>query len=86
MFDKTSVVSHAHAITMHADEMKCTSTSDTNSTEQRNGNSTSKSSEPKRKEDIFMDSCIGEIRENSMSLMESLKANDDKNDFTYEHA
>jgi hypothetical protein len=24
-----------------------------------------------------MDSCIGEIRENSMSLMESLKANDD---------
>jgi hypothetical protein len=48
-----------------------------NTTEQQSGENTSKSSEPKRKDDIFMKRCIGEIRETSMTLLESLKVNDD---------
>jgi hypothetical protein len=77
MFDRANVVSHAHASAMNADGLKSTATSDTNTTEQRSGESTSKSPESKRKEDIFMERCIGEIRESSKSLMESLKASDD---------
>ena len=77
MFDRANVVSHAHASAMDGDGVKCTTTSETNITEQRSGESSSKSPEPKRKEDIFMKRCIGEIRESSKSLMESLEANDD---------
>ena len=48
-----------------------------NTTEQRSGESTSKSSESKHKEDIFFERCNGEIRDSSKSLMESMKASDD---------
>ena len=77
MFDRANVVLHAHASAMDGDGVKCTTTSETNTTEQRSGESTSKSLEPKRKDKMFLERCIGEIRESSKSLMDSLKANDD---------
>ena len=77
MFDRANVVSHAHASAVDGNGVKCTITSETNTTEQRSGESISKLPEPKRKEDMFMERCIGEICESSKSLMESLKANDD---------
>lgn len=61
---------------MNGDGVKCTIASKTNTTKQRGGDSTSKLPEPKRKDDIFMERCIGEIRKNSKSLMKNLKAND----------
>jgi hypothetical protein len=72
MHDKANVVSHAHASATNS-----TSTSDTNTTEHRSGENTSKSLEPMRKNQIFMKRCIGEIRESSVSLTNSLKASDD---------
>ena len=77
MFDQANVVSHVHASVMDGDGMKCTATSETNTTEQRTGESTSKSPGTKRREDMFMDNCMGEIRESGKTLIESLKANED---------
>ena len=77
MFDRANVVSHAHANAVNPDGPKCTAISNTNTTEQRSGESTSKSPEPKRKDDMFMKRCIGKIRETSRTLMESMKASDD---------
>ena len=77
MFDRANVVSHAYTNAVDGDGVKCTTTSEMNTTEQRNGESTSKSPEPKQKEDMSMERYIGEICESSKSLMESLKANDD---------
>ena len=76
MFDRANVVSHAHASAVNPDGLKCMATSDTNTMEQRCGDSSSKSPEPKRKDNIFMKWCIGEIRETSRNLMESMKASD----------
>ena len=46
MFDRANVVSHAHASAVGGDEVKCTTTSETNTTEQRSRESSSKSPEP----------------------------------------
>lgn len=77
MYDRANVVSHAHASAVNPDGPKCTSISDTNTTEQRSGESTSKSPEPKHKEEMFLERCIGEIRQSSQSLMDGMKASDD---------
>ena len=77
MFDRANVVSHAHASVVDGDGVKCTTTTDTNTTEHRSGESTLKSPEPKRKEDTFMEKCLGEIRESGKALMESFKSADD---------
>ena len=77
MFDRANVVSHAHAIAVDGDGVKCIATSDTNTTGIRTGDSSSKSSEPKRKDDAFMERCMSDMTENGKSLVESLKANDD---------
>lgn len=77
MHDKTNVMSHAHTSATNPDGLKSASTSDTNTTEHRSGESILKSLEPMRKEEIFMKRCIGEIRENSKSLTDILKASDD---------
>ena len=77
MSDRVHVISHAHTSATNPDGPKSTRASDTNITEHKNGESTSKSSEPKRKEDIFMEWCISEIKVNSKNLMNSLKASDD---------
>lgn len=65
-----------HANDVDEDVVKCTTTSDTNTTEQINDDNTLKSPELKRKEEVFIKRCLGEIRENSKNLMDSLKAND----------
>ena len=77
MFDRANVVSHAHASVLNGDGVKCTATLETNTTKLRSGKSSSKSPGTKRKDDMFMDRCIGEIRESSKILMECLKVNDD---------
>jgi hypothetical protein len=79
MYDKANVISHAHTSAVNPDGPKSDTipTSDTYTTEHRSGESSSKSPEPKRKDDMFMEMCIGKIRETSKTLMESLKANDD---------
>ena len=77
MFDRANVVSHAHASAVEGDGVKCTTTTEPNIAENSGRDSTSKSPEPKRKEDLFMERCIDEIRESSKSLMEGLKATDD---------
>lgn len=75
MFDKANVVSHAHASAMNGYGIKCTTTSDTNTTKQRSRDNTSKSPEPKRMKDMLMDSCIGDIRESSKSLIAKVSLN-----------
>ena len=79
MYDRANVVSHAHASTVNPDGPKSDTiaTSDTHTIEPRSGESTLKSPEPKRKENMYMERCIGEIRETSRTLMESLKASED---------
>ena len=74
--DRVHVISHAHASTTNPDGPKFASASFTNTTEHKSGESTSKSPEPKRKDDIFLERCIGRIEESSKSLMNSLKASD----------
>ena len=76
MFDKTNVVSHAQASAVNPDGPKYTANSGTQITDQRSRESTSKSSVTKRKDEAFMEWCLGEIRESSRTLMESLRAND----------
>lgn len=77
MHDRANVVSHAHASATNPDGPKSASQSVTNTMEYRYGEGTSKSPEPKRKEDTFAERCIGEIKESSKSIMDSLKASDD---------
>lgn len=56
------VVSHAHASATNPDGLRSISASDTNTMEHKSRETTSKSAETKRKEDIFLERCIGEIR------------------------
>jgi hypothetical protein len=77
MFDRANVVSYVHTSTLNFDGPTFTGLSDTNTIEHRIGESMSKSHEPKRKEDIFMEHCIGEMKKSNKSLKESLKASDD---------
>ena len=53
MSDRAYVVSHAHASAMNPDGLKAASGSVTNTMDHKSGESTSKSPEPKRKDDIF---------------------------------
>ena len=71
MSDRAHIVAHAHTSTMDPDGPK------SNTMEHKSGESTSKSPEPKHKDDIFLERCIGRIEESSKSLMDSLKASDD---------
>ena len=74
MFD---VISHVHASVVDGDGVKCTYNTKINTTEYKSGESTSKSLEPKRKEQVNMDQYMGEIREISKMMIDSLKSNDD---------
>lgn len=74
MYDRANVVSHAHASAFNPDGPAVTDTSQTNPTEHRSGESTSKSPEPKRKEELFFERCIGKMEESSDRIMESMKA------------
>ena len=77
MFDRANVVSHAHASANNLDGPKGTATSNMNTTDQRSGESTSKSPEPKRKDEVAMDQCISEMRETNKTLIDCLKASDE---------
>ena len=77
MSDRAHVVSHAHASATNPDGPNATTNSDTNSIAHKSGECTSKSPEPKRKDDIFLEKCIGQIKESSKQLMDSLRASDD---------
>ena len=77
MSDRTHVVSHAHASAMNPDGPKATSGSVLNNTDYKSDESTSKSSEPKRKDEIFLEHCLRRIEDNSNKLLDSLKASDD---------
>ena len=74
MYDRANVVSHAHASAFNPDEPAVTDTSQTNPTEHRSGGSTSKSPEPKWKEELFFERCIGKMEESSDRIMASMKA------------
>ena len=77
MSDRTHVVSYAHASATNPDGPKCASPSLTTPMEHKSGESTLKSPEPKRKEEIFLNRCLDRIEESSNKLMDSLKASDD---------
>ena len=77
MFDRANVVSHAHASVVDGDGVKCTVNSNVNSIDQKSGESVSKSPDPKRKEDMFVDRCMGQLRESSKIMLEGFRANDD---------
>ena len=77
MFDRANVVSHTHVMVMNRDGVKCTATSETITTKQRNGESSSKFPGTKRKENMFMERYIGEIRDSSKISIKKLKTNDD---------
>ena len=77
MSDRAHVVSHAHASASNPDGPKLSSTTETNTTKLRSGESVSKSPEPKRKDEVFMERCLGEIREISTSLMNTMKSSEE---------
>ena len=77
MSDHAHVVSHAHASASNPDGSKSTTILDTNTMAHTSGEISSKSPEPKRKEDIFFERCLSEIRENSTNLLNSMKASEE---------
>lgn len=77
MSNMTHVVSYAYASTTNLYGLKLISPSDTNTTEHKSGENTLKSPEPKCKDEILLERCIGEIRKSSKILMDTLKASDD---------
>ena len=77
MSDRAHVVSHAHASAMNPDGPMAASGSVLGNTDLKSGESTSKSPEPKRKDEIFLERCLGRIENNNDKLLDSLKASDD---------
>ena len=77
MFDRANVVSHAHASATKPDGPKDGVTVDTNTLENRSGESTSKSPEPKQKEEFFLERCIDKIENSSDKLIQVMKSSDD---------
>ena len=77
MSDRAHVKAHAHASASNPEGPKSTCVSDTFTTDQKSGECSSKSPEPKCKEDVFLDRCIGEMRESTKTLMDTIKASDD---------
>lgn len=77
MYDRAHVVSHAHASAVNPDGPKFGSNSDTSHTEHRSGESTSKSPEPRRKDDMVLAECVSEFRDTSRTLMENMKSSDE---------
>jgi hypothetical protein len=77
MSDRAHVVTHAHASAMDPGGPKSASASVTDTMDHKPSESTSKSPEPKRKEEIFLERCLGRIEESSKNLMDSLKASDE---------
>ena len=77
MSDRTHVVSHAHANAINHEGPNKTAASDTFTADLKGEESSSKISEPRRKDDVLLERCIGEMKESRLTLMEGLKASDD---------
>ena len=77
MSDRAHVVSHAHASAMNPDGPIAASGSVLGNTDNKSGENTSKSPEPKSKDEIFLERCLDRIENNSDKLLGSLKASDD---------
>jgi hypothetical protein len=77
MSDRAHVVAHAHASATNPEGPKPTSPSDAFGADHKPGMSSSKSPEPKRKEEVFFKKCINQMEQSSIRLMDSLKASDD---------
>lgn len=75
-YNMANVVSHAHVSAFNPDGSAVNATSDTNTTKHRSDESTSKSSEPKRKENMFFEQCIGNMEESSKNIIGSMKTSD----------
>ena len=77
MSDRAHVISHAHASATNPDGPKISSTTEANTTKLTSGESITKSPEPKRREEVFMERCLGEIRESSDRLMDTMKTDNE---------
>ena len=77
MSDRAHVVSHAHAGATNPEGPNKTTASDTFTADPKSGESSSKISEPKRKDDILLERCIGKMKEIRLTLMDGLKASDE---------
>lgn len=77
MYDRANVVSHAHASATNPDGPAVTVTSEPNTTEHRRVESTSKSHEPKRKEDMFLERCFSKTEDSVKNIVESMKVSDE---------
>ena len=77
MSDRAHVVAHVHASASKPDGPSSTTDSNTRTTAQKSGETTSKSPEPKRKKDIFLERCLSEMRESTKLLMDSMKASEE---------
>ena len=65
-----------HVSAMNPDGFKGGAILDIDTVEIRDGESTSKSPEPKRKEDIFLEQCVGKIEDSSDKLIQVMKSSD----------
>ena len=77
MSDRAHVRAHAHASATNPDGPSSTTDSDTKTTAHMSGETTSKSPEPKRKEDIFFERCLIQMRESSKNLIDCVKGSED---------
>jgi hypothetical protein len=77
MSDRAHVVAHAHASATNPEGPKPTSPSDAFTADHKPRMSSSKSPEPKRKEEVFFERCINQMEQSSTCLIDFLKASDD---------
>ena len=74
MFDRAHVVSYAHASTANPDGSNLAAPSNSNTTDHRSSESTSKSPDPKRSAELLLERCMGDIKEGVKTLMDSMKS------------
>ena len=74
MFDRTHVVSHAHVSTANPDGPTLAAPADSNTTDHRSGEVSSKSPDPKRSAEMLLERCMGDIKEGGKALMDSIKS------------
>ena len=77
MSDRAHVVSHAHASATNPERPNKTTALDTFTADLKSGESSSKISEPKRKDDVLLKRCIGKMKESMLTLIDGLKASDE---------
>lgn len=76
MSDRAHVVAHAHASATNPDGPKSANTFPNTSADNNPNEGTSKSPEPKRKDEVFLERYIGRIEESSNRIMDTLMASE----------